>query len=214
MKTLQQWQKCYKNKNNIIINASATDGSDSPQEFPIGMCFRYINYQGVDTQIGNHDKLVFCGIREYTDQNRRKELNRTTILKTLQSNGITNTILTSEDYFKTLPSYKFVVSPEGNGIDCHRHYEALMAGCIPIVEDNPHIRKVYGNCPILYTKDYSEITPEYLTQKYSEMIDKTYDFSKLFLSSYPLVVQYEIKKNSAHWTKIITKKSWGFDAFR
>jgi hypothetical protein len=210
MKTLQQWQKCYKNKNNIIINASATDGSDSPQEFPIGMCFRYINYQGVDTQIGNHDKLVFCGIREYTDQNRRKELNRTTILKTLQSNGITNTILTSEDYFKTLPSYKFVVSPEGNGIDCHRHYEALMAGCIPIVEDNPHIRKVYGNCPILYTKDYSEITPEYLTQKYSEMIDKTYDFSKLFLSSYPLVVQYEIKKNSAHWTKIITKKSWGF----
>lgn len=210
MKTLQQWQKCYKNKNNIIINASATDGSDSPQEFPIGMCFRYINYQSVDTQIGNHDKLVFCGIREYTDQNRRKELNRTTILKTLQSNGITNTILTSEDYFKTLPSYKFVVSPEGNGIDCHRHYEALMAGCIPIVEDNPHIRKVYGNCPILYTKDYSEITPEYLTQKYSEMIDKTYDFSKLFLSSYPLVVQYEIKKNSAHWTKIITKKSWGF----
>ena len=63
MKTLQQWQKCYKNKNNIIINASATDGSDSPQEFPIGMCFRYINCQGVDTQIGNHDKLVFCGIR-------------------------------------------------------------------------------------------------------------------------------------------------------
>jgi hypothetical protein len=210
MKTLQQWQKCYKNKNNIIINASATDGSDSPQEFPIGMCFRYINYQGIDTQIGNHDKLIFCGIREYTDQNRRKELNRTTILKTLQSNGITNTILTSEDYFKTLPSYKFVVSPEGNGIDCHRHYEALMAGCIPIVEDNPHIRKLYGNCPILYTKDYSEITSEYLTQKYSEMIDKTYDFSKLFLSSYPVAVQYEIKRNSAHWTKIITKKSWGF----
>lgn len=216
MITLRDWQKTHKHKKNIIINASAIDASDSLQSFPIGMCYNYTMYEKLETQIGSHDNLVFCGIREHTDQKRRNELNRTTILKTLQSNGIPNTFLSSEDYFTSLPSYKFVVSPEGNGIDCHRHYEALMAGCIPIVEDKPHIRSLYGNCPILYTKDYSEITPSYLNQKYTEMIDSKYDFSKLFLSSYPMSVKHEILKNSSFWTrgyvKVPTKNNkWGIN---
>ena len=216
MFTLRDWQKYHKNKQNFIINASAIDASDSPQSFPIGMCYNYTTYEKLETQLGSHDNLVFCGIREHTDQNRRSGMNRASFLNTLQSNGITNTFLSPEDYFKTLPSYKFVVSPEGNGIDCHRHYEALMAGCIPIVEYNQHIRSVYGNCPILYTSDYSEITPSYLNQKYTEMIDTKYDFSKLFLSSYPMSVRHEILKNSSFWTrgyvKLPTKNNkWGIN---
>jgi len=52
-------------------------------------------YEKLETQIGSHDNLALCGIREYTDQKRRHELNRTTILKILQSNGIPNTFLSS-----------------------------------------------------------------------------------------------------------------------
>jgi hypothetical protein len=161
----------------------------------------------METQIGNHENLVFCGIRDSTDNlRRRKGVNRSRILVTLSSNGIENTILPSSEYFTTLPNYKFVVSPEGNGVDCHRHYEALMAGCIPIIEDSRHIREVYGNCPILYTTDYTEITPEYLEKKYDEMIDKTYDFSKLFVSSYSPDIQTEIRRNSSYWTLPVYQK--------
>ena len=33
-----------------------------------------------------------------------------------------------------LSSYKFALSPEGNGIDCHRTWECLYLGVIPIVK--------------------------------------------------------------------------------
>lgn len=200
MFTLRQWQSNPKYKPNLIINASAIDGTDSPQKFPIGLCYNYPKYQHLETQIGKHDNLVFCGIRTYSDQiNPRKSLTREMILKTLSANGIENTLLSSSNYLMALPNYKFVISPEGNGVDCHRHYEALMAGSIPIVEESEHIRSVYGNCPILYTTDYSEITSDYLLKKYDEMIDKSYDFSRLFVSTYPPELQDEIRRNSSFW---------------
>jgi hypothetical protein len=212
MVSIEAWQNILKPKGNLIINASAIDGSDSPQKFPIGMCYNYITYQKLETQIGHHSNLVFCGVTPNTDTRRRKNgQTRQTVLRTLESNGIHNTALSPLEYFTQLPNYKFVISPEGNGVDCHRHYEALIAGCIPIVEDSQHIRDVYGECPILYTNDYSEITPEYLLKKYDEMIDKTYDFSKLFVSSYPPDVQTEIQRNSSFWIqKLLPKKiRWG-----
>ena len=32
----------------------------------------------------------------------------------------------SNDYFNNIGKYKFVASPTGNGLDCHRHYEAIL----------------------------------------------------------------------------------------
>ena len=116
-----------------------------------------------------------------------------------EKNGIQNNELHHEFYFTFLPSYKFVISPEGNGIDCHRHYEALLAGCIPIVEHNPLIEEKYKGCPILYTTDYSEITEEYLQQKYQEMLHTEYDFSRLFLSFYSDEEQKLIKQCGNYW---------------
>lgn len=98
-------------------------------------------------------------------------------------------------YFNSLKKYKFIVSPEGNGIDCHRHYEALLSGCIPICEYNPRTEEKYKNIPILYTKDYGDITEEYLSKKYLEMLDKKYDFTKLFLSYYDEKQQRQINFN-------------------
>ncbi len=88
----------------------------------------------------------------------------------LHKNGITHRLIEHTQYFETLPSYKFIVSPEGNGIDCHRHYEALIAGCIPIIEYNTQTEEKYKNCPILYTKDYSEINEEFLVFRSMEKI--------------------------------------------
>ena len=114
------------------------------------------------------------------------------------------------DYFTSLPKYKFVASPEGNGIDCHRHYEALMAGCIPIIERNPIIEEKYKGCPILWTTDFSEITESYLLQTYQDMLEKEYDFSCLFLGSYPDSLQDQVRECGNHWLSNIaeTKCTW------
>jgi hypothetical protein len=172
------------------------------------MCYHYPAQaaKGSRLQLGSHANTVLCALTPDTDYNRRTSSgkSRRTILSTLASNGISNVHLSPSDYFDSLPSYKFVVSPEGNGIDCHRHYEALIAGCIPILERNPLIEEKYRGCPILYTDDYSEITPAYLESKYEEMKAGVYDFSRLFLAYYPADVQTEIKRCGNYWMEQTT----------
>jgi len=209
--TLREFQNTYKNTDTLIVQASVTDGSDRWQPFPIGMQFSYLyNYnKGNLIQIGDHENTVMCAINIHTDKLRRPNgLNRECFANKLNDNNIKNKMLDHKNYFEDLPKYKFVISPEGNGIDCHRHYEALIAGCIPIIEHNELIAEKYKGCPILFTTDYSEITEEYLLKKYEEMIDQTYDFSRLFLSYYDAKVQEEIKKCGNYWINRLTKNIW------
>ena len=39
-------------------------------------------------------------------------------------------------YRKMLSTFKMVASPEGNGLDCHRTWEAMYLGVVPLVESN------------------------------------------------------------------------------
>jgi hypothetical protein len=207
--TLNEWQKIYKDPRNLIVQASAIDGSDSWQPFPIGMQYSYINNfnKKEQIQIGSHSEVVLSSFTRDTDKYRRPlDINRYLIESNLKANGIINSWSNPDLYFDNLPNYKFVISPEGNGIDCHRHYESLLAGCIPIIEYNSLIEEKYKGCPILYTKDYSEITTEYLEEKYTEMLNKEYDFSRLFLNYYSLQNQYYIKTQGNYWTTRFTGK--------
>lgn len=211
--TLRAWQQTYKDPKNFIVQASKQDGSDGWLTFPIGMGWQFAaNYNQIRSkkwQQGSHQNTVLCAILEFSDIRRRPNgINRRSILSNLEKVGIKNVKLSGANYFNDLPCYKFIISPEGNGIDCHRHYEALMAGCIPIVEDNPLVREKYRGCPILFTKDYSEINEFYLEQRYKEMIDQTFDFSRLFLSSYCLEDQIGIKHNGNYWVKRFCYKAW------
>lgn len=200
--SLVEWQKTFKQPKDLIVQASATDGSDSWQTFPIGMCYQYgLNYhKNEKIQIGPHSKTVLACFHKWTDHRRgRSAVNRNKITNTLSKKGIIRQSLNHSDYFERLPDFKFVISPEGNGIDCHRHYEALIAGCIPIIEHNKLIEEKYKGCPILYTTDYSEINEEYLQKKYDEMKSQIYDFSRLFLSFYSEQEQAAIKVNGNFW---------------
>jgi hypothetical protein len=211
--TLREWQKTYKDPKTFIVQASQQNSSDGWTTFPIGMGWQYAanykEYSARQWQIGPKENMVFCAINIITDLKRRPfGLNRRMIISNLARNGIKNIQVPGYQFFTELPCYKFVISPEGNGIDCHRHYEALMAGCIPIIEDNPLVKEKYKGLPILYTKDYSEITSLYLEQKYKEMIDNVYNFSKLFLSYYSLEDQVGIKANGNFWVKKFCYKTW------
>ena len=57
--------------------------------------------------------------------------------------------------------YKYVLSPHGNGLDCHRTWEALVLGCIPIVKTSP-LDHMFAGLPVLIVKDWSDITQELL----------------------------------------------------
>lgn len=203
--TLREWQQLTKPIGELLVQASPIDGSDSWVDWPIGMGYEFLTYkdQFASSQKGNHSQMVLCCFISGTDERRRRMgFNRRKIEYELHKKQIYNLpFVRKQTYWNALLDHKFIVSPEGNGIDCHRHYEALMAGCIPIVEDNPDIREKYKGCPILYTKNYSEINNRYLEKKYAEMLNQSYDFSPLFLSHYTVDQQKEIKACGNYWMK-------------
>jgi hypothetical protein len=211
--TLCVWQQLPKQRDELLYNCSEFDRqNDEWVNFPIGMSWQFTNFPEPinNAFLGPHNNLVLCAIKDHTDQRRRggAPICRTNILQTLANNGIQNVDMDSTTYFKALPTYKFVISPEGNGIDCHRHYEALMAGCIPIVEDRDNIRNKYSGCPILFTRTYYEITPDYLNKKYEEMYTQLYNFTNLHFSSFDHTVQRQIRDNGNYWGMRVANKAW------
>jgi hypothetical protein len=200
--TLAEWQRTLKPIHEFIVQASSTDGKDAWQSFPIGMGYHWVHHKDNPLiQLGDHKELLYVALNPLSDKGRRGKslINRRHIINTLASRGFGNLFTTGQEYFTSLPKYKFIASPEGNGIDTHRTYEALVAGCIPIVEDNPEICKKYQGLPILYTRDYREISKSYLRVKYEEMLNQTYDFSRLFTSFYTQEEQQKIKECSEYW---------------
>jgi hypothetical protein len=57
--------------------------------------------------------------------------------------------------------YAFVLSPHGQGLDCHRTWEALACGHIVLVPSSP-LDGLYEGLPVIPIKDWNEITPENL----------------------------------------------------
>jgi hypothetical protein len=62
------------------------------------------------------------------------------------------------DLWEAKTRYAFVASPHGNGLDCHRTWESLVLGCIPIVCHSP-LDPLYDGLPVVILDDWSEITP-------------------------------------------------------
>lgn len=60
-------------------------------------------------------------------------------------------------------NYAFELSPSGNGLDCHRTYEAIILNTIPIVRTNP-LDNIYikHNLPVVIVNEWSDVTPENL----------------------------------------------------
>lgn len=63
---------------------------------------------------------------------------------------------TSKAYRKELNKYMFVASPEGNGIDCHRTWEALYLGTIPVVVTKK-FHNQFKNLPILILDKWNDL---------------------------------------------------------
>ena len=66
-----------------------------------------------------------------------------------------------EDYFKRLAQSAFVISPPGNGVDCHRIWECLYFKTIPIVKHHPCFKQ-YADLPILFIDDWNIVTEDFL----------------------------------------------------
>jgi hypothetical protein len=83
------------------------------------------------------------------------------------------------NYLPVLVRSKFVLSPRGNGLDCHRTWEALYMGAIPILRTSS-ADSLYEDLPVVIIKDWREVTEEFLVKKEEEMRTKKYRLEKVY----------------------------------
>jgi len=82
--------------------------------------------------------------------------------------------------WKITTQYTFVLSPFGNGMDCHRTWEALCLGCIPIVRA-PNFTKMFEGLPVLIVKDWGDVSRELLNTTINDFKNRNFDYDKLKL---------------------------------
>jgi hypothetical protein len=85
------------------------------------------------------------------------------------------------DFIENCYLHQFVVSPPGNGIDCHRTWEALYMGSIPIVKRSI-LTQAFSDLPILIVEDWGVITEELLKIVLDEFENRSFNYEKLTLS--------------------------------
>ena len=85
----------------------------------------------------------------------------------------------------TQAKFAFVVSPFGNGYDCHRTWEALILGCIPIVKTSG-LDNLYDELPVLIVQDWTDITEKLLMSVITDFKKKhekgKFNYDKLTLN--------------------------------
>jgi hypothetical protein len=72
--------------------------------------------------------------------------------------------------------FAFVISPHGNGLDCHRTWEALALGCIPIVKRSP-LDPLFRQLPVLIVDEWSHVTPQLLRDTLASYRDMSEHFN-------------------------------------
>ncbi len=87
-----------------------------------------------------------------------------------------------DDYLLDVAQSKFVLSPPGNGEDCHRTWEALYCGVYPIVRKSA-LDQMFAGLPVVIIEDWGKITVGFLEQKYQEITsaisEGRYTFEKM-----------------------------------
>lgn len=78
------------------------------------------------------------------------------------------------EYLKMVKQSVFVISPAGNGIDCHRIWECLALNTIPVVEYHECFSQ-FKHLPILFINNWNDVTPEFLKKQGDFVLSKYAD---------------------------------------
>jgi hypothetical protein len=91
----------------------------------------------------------------------------------------TRSSLSFYEYLSDLSHTVFVASPPGNGLDCHRTWEALLMRCYPIVLSST-LNPLYEDLPVVVVSSWEEVTQEFLEAKREEFGNRSWNFDKLY----------------------------------
>ena len=88
----------------------------------------------------------------------------------LLSKGLSFTpTLPLQTYVNVLASHKYVICPPGNGVDCHRIWETLMVGGIPILLRSVFTEIIAEEIPCILLDSWNDFRMEQLHDEYPRL---------------------------------------------
>lgn len=83
------------------------------------------------------------------------------------------------NYARQIKRHKFVLCPDGNGMDTHRPWEVLYLGSYPIVARHVFTEELAKILPLLVVDDWSEVTEPYLRSVYEDFASREWNWGAL-----------------------------------
>ena len=112
---------------------------------------------------------IYCNINIYTNANRQSILKQVSQYDFVD---IDTERLSFDQYINKLKMYKWCISPPGNGIDCHRTWESIYVGTIPLVLD--HLNYInFKDLPIHFLNSYDLNLDQLINLKIGNNLEKS-----------------------------------------
>jgi hypothetical protein len=119
------------------------------------------------------DNLLYCNFDLGTNKSER--------LECLSSIGLKmDPKVEFEVYLENIAKSYFIISPNGNGVDCHRHWEALYLKTIPIVTNSVNIEN-FPEMPFLTLNKWDEYKSLDLSPELYNHMWANFDLNKIFI---------------------------------
>ena len=65
-------------------------------------------------------------------------------------------------FLSEMRDHKFMICPEGHGIDCHRNWELLYMRRVPVMKQSPYFARLMQGFPVLFVDRWEDVTEELL----------------------------------------------------
>ena len=85
----------------------------------------------------------------------------------------------TETYVGDLFRHAIVLSPPGSGVDCYRHYEALLCGAVPLLEYSPLAVELLAGLPYIMVRSWAEVSARFLERELASLKTRTFDWRRL-----------------------------------
>tara|TARA_R110000824_G_scaffold1118_1_gene6089 strand:+ start:16476 stop:17309 length:834 start_codon:yes stop_codon:yes gene_type:complete len=157
---------------------------------PIGIGnpkWKHGNEKDLDEAIANEywknkNNLVYCNFNISTNTLERTKCLQYSGMEMPNGNGGYHN-LGFAPYLKELGESYFVLSPNGNGVDCHKHWESLYLKTIPIVTKSRNM-EFYEDLPFLIIDDWRDYKNLNLSKELYDEIWGDFNPESLYFDDY------------------------------
>ena len=105
-------------------------------------------------------KLLYINHAEHTNLSERGNIREIFSKKKFATVGER---VSYDVYCQQILDHKFMICPQGNGVDCHRNWEVLYLKRVPIMKKSDYLQELYKDYPVLWVDDFAKVTKTLLT---------------------------------------------------